>query len=358
MIRSTALLAGALLLVTACGDDSSNGPPPLTAVPTVTATTPANNAQNAVRNVAVTATFSESMDPATINTTTFTLHAGVTVVPGTVTLVGTTATFVSTAMLSADTEYTATITTGAEDMQGDVLAAARIWTFTTVATSLTGPAEVNLGTAGNYAILAKSGISTTGVTSIVGSIALSPAAATFITGFALSAPATTFSTSSIVTGQVFASNYDTPTPAALTTAVLDMQTAYTNAAGRTLPDFVELGAGNISGMTLVPGLYKWGTGVTIPIAVTLTGGANDVWIFQVGEDLSVGNGAIITLAGGAQAENVFWQVAGATTIGTTAAFKGIILSQTLISMNTGATIVGRTLAQTAVTLNAATVTSP
>jgi Ice-binding-like len=137
-----------------------------------------------------------------------------------------------------------------------------------------------------------------------------------------------------------------------------MQAAYTDAAGRTLPDFTELGAGNIDGLTLIPGLYKWGTGVSIPNGVTLTGGANDVWIFQIAQDLTVGNGAIVTLSGGAQAKNVFWQVAGQATLGTTSDVKGIILSQTLIGFNTGATILGRALAQTAVTLNATAVTNP
>jgi len=167
-----------------------------------------------------------------------------------------------------------------------------------------------------------------------------------------------FSTAALVTGQVFAADYNPPTPANLTTAVLDMQTAYTDAAGRVLPDFTELGAGNIQGMNLVPGLYKWGTNLTIPSAVTLTGGANDVWIFQIAGNLVVSNGAIMTLAGGAQAKNVFWQVAGAATLGTTANFKGIILSQTLISMNTGTIMLGRALAQTAVTLNATQITNP
>ena len=221
-----------------------------------------------------------------------------------------------------------------------------------------GPAPVNLGTAGNFVILAKSGISTTGVTSVVGDIGVSPAAASSITGFALSSPPTSFTTSGQVTGKVYASDYNVPTPASLTAAVLDMQTAYTNAAGRTSPNFTELGAGNINGLTLVPGLYKWGTGVSIPSAVTLSGGANDVWIFQIAQNLSVGNGAIVTLSGGAQAKNVFWQVAGAATIGTTANFKGIILCQTLISMNTGATMKGRALAQTAVTLDATAITQP
>ena len=221
-----------------------------------------------------------------------------------------------------------------------------------------GPRAVNLGTAGDYVILAKSGVSTTGVTAVVGDIGLSPAAATYVTGFALSTPATTFTTSAQVTGKVWASNYAVPTPANLTTAILNMQTAYTDAAGRTSPTATELGAGNIQGMTLVPGLYKWGTGLSIPSAVTLSGGANDVWIFQIAQNLTVGNGAIVTLSGGAQAKNVFWQVAGQATLGTTSDFKGIILSKTLIAFNTGAKITGRALAQTAVTLNATAITNP
>ncbi len=133
-----------------------------------------------------------------------------------------------------------------------------------------------------------------------------------------------FSTSSLVTGKVYAADYTPPTPDTMTTAVLDMQTAYSDAAGRTLNDFTEIGAGNIGGMTLSSGLYKWGTGVTIPpCGVTLSGGANDVWIFQIAQDLTVDNSAKVTLSGGAQAKNTFWQVAGKTTIGTTSDFKGI-----------------------------------
>ena len=223
-----------------------------------------------------------------------------------------------------------------------------------------GPAPVGLGTAGNFVLLSKSGISTTGTSAVVGDIGVSPAAASSITGFGLIADSTnTFSTSSLVTGKVYAANYTPPTPANMTTAVSDMQTAFTDAAGRATPDFTELYAGNISGMTLVPGLYKWGTGVLITSAgVTLTGGANDVWIFQIAQNLTVNNSAIVTLSGGAQAKNVFWQVAGQATIGTGAKFKGNILSQTLISFNTGAELVGRALAQTAVTLNATSVTKP
>jgi len=229
----------------------------------------------------------------------------------------------------------------------------------TVAVTL-GPAPVNLGTAGNFVILAKTGVSTTGTTAVVGDIGLSPAAASYITGFGLIADSTnTFSTSSLVTGKVYAADYTPPTPSNMTTAVSDMETAFTDAAGRALPDFTELYAGDISGRTLVPGLYKWGTGVLITNAgVTLSGGPNDVWIFQIAQDLTVSNSAIVTLSGGAQAKNIFWQVSGQATLGTAADFKGIILSQTLISLNTGAVMIGRALAQSAVTLNATAITAP
>ncbi len=222
-----------------------------------------------------------------------------------------------------------------------------------------GPAAVNIGSAANFAALAKTGISTTGTTSIVGDIGVSPAAASYITGFALSAPPTTFSTSPLVTGKVYAADYDPPTPSNMTTAVLDMQNAYTDAAGRTLPTATELGAGNISGMTLAPGLYKWGTGLLIDnTGVTLSGSADDVWIFQIAETLTVSSGAIVTLSGGAQVKNIFWQVAGQTTLGTTSQFKGNILDQTAIVMNTGARLDGRALAQTEITLDANTVIIP
>lgn len=218
------------------------------------------------------------------------------------------------------------------------------------------PATVNLGSAGNFTILAKTGISTTGATSVIGDIGISPAEATYITGFGLILPASSaFSTSSLVTGKIYAPSYAYPTPTNLTTAVLDMQTAYTDAMGRA-PGFTELGAGNIGGLTLVPGVYKWGTGVKISTDVTLSGSANDVWIFQISQNLNVSSATKIILSGGAQASNIFWVVAGQTTIGTTAVFKGNILDQTAIVLNTGATLNGRALAQTAVTLDSNLVT--
>jgi ice-binding like protein len=233
-----------------------------------------------------------------------------------------------------------------------------VFIFATGATAA-GPTPVNLGTAGGFVILTKTGVTTTGTTAIVGDMGVSPIVATSMTGFGLIADSTnTFSTSSLVTGKIYAADYAPPTPAKMTTAISDMETAFTDAAGRKTPNFTELGGGDISGKTLLPGLYKWGTGVLITNGVTLAGGPNDVWIFQIAGDLTVSNSAKVNLIGGAQAKNIFWQVSGQATLGTTADVKGIILSQTLISMNTGAKLSGRALAQTAVTLIANTITAP
>ncbi|HEX9705739.1 MAG TPA: ice-binding family protein [Gemmatimonadales bacterium] len=219
-----------------------------------------------------------------------------------------------------------------------------------------GPAPVVLGTAGTYVILAKSGISNVPTSAITGNLGLSPAAASFITGFALTLPAGgTASTSAQVTGSVYASDYAAPTPANLTTAVSNMQTAYTDAAGRPTPDHTELAAGNIGGLTLPAGLYKWTNTVTIPTNVTLTGGANDTWIFQIAGGLTQASAARVILTGGALARNVVWQVAGVVDIGTTAHLEGRVLSQTAITLRTGASANGRLLAQTAVTLAGNTV---
>ena len=214
-----------------------------------------------------------------------------------------------------------------------------------------GPAPVVLGAAGTYAILAKEGTSNVPTSTIIGNIGLSPAAATFITGFALDLTAgAAFATSAQVTGNVYAPGYAAPTPANLTTAVGAMEAAYTDAAGRPLPDHTELASGNIGGLTLPAGLYKWTNTVTIPGDVTLDGGANDVWIFQIAGGITQASAARVVLTGGALARNVFWQVAGVVAIGTTAHMQGVVLSQTAITMGTGASANGRLLAQTAVTL--------
>ena len=212
---------------------------------------------------------------------------------------------------------------------------------------------VYLGLAGEFVILSKSGITNVYKSSITGDIGTSP-----ITGAAIHL------TCAEVTGNIYAVDAAGPLPCAitnatrLTTSVSDMQTAYTDAAGRSNPDFVNLGAGNIGGTTLTPGLYTWTSAVVIPTDVTISGGPNDVWIFQVAGTLTMSSAVNFTLAGGAQAKNIYWQTAGAVTFGTTSHFEGNILSATGINLQTGATINGRLLAQTAVTLQMNSVTMP
>lgn len=230
-----------------------------------------------------------------------------------------------------------------------------------IGTMPTGPAAINLGSAGDFSILTKSGISTTGITSVSGDIGVSPAAATAITGFGLIMDTNNQSAHTpIVTGKVYAADFAAPTPAKMTTAVKDMETAFTTANGLTTPaPIVGLYAGDISGRILPPGLYKWATGVLITNAgVTLAGGPNDTWVLQIAQDLTVNSSAIVHLIGGAQAKNITWVVSGQATLGTNADFSGTILSKTLISLNTGAVVTGKLLAQTAVTLNASTVKKP
>lgn len=220
------------------------------------------------------------------------------------------------------------------------------------------PLAVDLGTAEDYVVLAKSAISTVPISVITGDVGVSPAAASYITGFSLTVDSTdAFSTSAQVTGRVYAADYTSPTPSKMTTAVRDMELAFTDAAGRA-PDVTELGAGNIGGMTLNPGVYKWGTGLLIPTDITLRGDRNGVWIFQIAQDLTMSSAARIVLAGGALAQNVFWQIDGQVELGTTAHFEGVVLTQTSVTLGTGASLNGRLLAQTAVALDGNTLVEP
>jgi hypothetical protein len=212
---------------------------------------------------------------------------------------------------------------------------------------------LDLGLAGEFAILSQSGVTDVYPSFITGDVGSSP-----ITGAAI------LVTCAEVEGTIYSVNAAGPLPCVvnsatrLTTAVGDMGTAYTDAAGRSNPDHLELGAGNIGGFTLTPGLYKWTSPLIIPADITISGGPEDVWIFQISQTLIMSSAVRITLSGGAQAKNIFWQVAGAVTLGTTSHFEGIILGKTGINMLTGATSNGRMLAQTAVVLQMATITQP
>ena len=212
---------------------------------------------------------------------------------------------------------------------------------------------VNLGVSGDFAILSKTGITDVYKSAVTGDVGSSP-----ITGAAILLKCEE------VTGTIYTVDAAGPLPCRLTnatrltTAIGDMQTAYTDAAGRLNPDFLNLGAGNIGGKTLTPGLYKWTSAVKIPTDITISGGPDDVWIFQISGTLNMSSAVRITLADGAQAKNIYWQITDSVTLGTTSHFEGNILGQTAINLQTGASINGRLLAQTAVTLQMNAVTQP
>ena len=379
----TFLLAG---MLSGCGGGSADSASPSPSAklsaqaglgnpgsPTVLSTSPSNGAtyvptstnssNNIVTGTVASVTFSQPMNPATINSLlpgtlqTLTLQSSTGInVPGTVAMdaTNTVASFTpSASALTPNTSYTATLSTAAQSAAGTALANPVIWSFTTNAIASTAQAPVSLGTAGTFAILSKSGITDVYASAIVGDVGTSP-----ITGAAL------LLTCGEVTGKIYVVDAAGPLPCAiddattLTAAVGDMGTAYLDAKGRTSPNFTELGAGEIGGMTLAPGLYKWGTDLMISTDVTLSGGPNDVWIFQVAGKLNEANAKRVTLAGGALAKNIFWQVANSVSIGTTAHFEGVVLGKTLVAVDTGASANGRLFAQTAVTLQMNAITQP
>jgi len=205
-----------------------------------------------------------------------------------------------------------------------------------------GPAPVNLGSTAHFAILAGAAITTTGGGLINGDVGASP-----IAGSAIGIPAAQ------VVGTIYEVDASGPAgavvaPALLTAAKGDLTTAYNDAAGRSpAPSgpFLNPGNGNIGGLTLGPGLYKFtGTASITGANVTLSGGPDDVWIFQIAADLEEGSSAQVILAGGAQARNIFWQVGTSVTIGTSAVFQGTLLAYQAVTMNTSSSMTGRLLA--------------
>ncbi len=223
-------------------------------------------------------------------------------------------------------------------------------------------ATINLGTAGNYAILAGSQISNIPPSVITGAIGISPAAGSLITGFSLSyTVGSSFATSAQIRGNVYASDYASPTPAALTVAKGDLTVAYNTAAGRTSTDIVLL-AGNLGGLTLTPGLYKSSGSLEISsgdLTFDAKGNSNAVFVIQIATTLTTSSGRKVILKNGAQASRIFWQVGTSASLGTTSVMKGTILADQSITLGTGASVEGRLLARiAAVTLASSTVVKP
>ncbi|KAJ7199767.1 antifreeze protein [Mycena pura] len=222
-----------------------------------------------------------------------------------------------------------------------------------------GPAAVNLRTAANYAILAKSGVTSVPLSVIIWrNVGVSPISSTGLIGFSVTIDSTgQFSTSAQVVGHLFAASYAPPTPSTLTVAIGDLGTAITDATGRVNPNFTNLASGTIGGLILAPGLYNWASGVSVGSDVTILGTATDTWIFQISGTLSVAAGRKVVLAGGALASNIVWVVSGSVTVGNDSHLEGVVLGKTSISLLAGATANSRLLAQTNVMLQQATVVS-
>jgi hypothetical protein len=239
--------------------------------------------------------------------------------------------------------------------------------------------EVILGTAANYVILTKAGISTVPGSAITGNIAVSPAAATYMTGFSFTAHSSgRYSTSTQIVGKAFAADNATPIPSHLTVAVGEMETAYTNAAGRTNADArrKNVGGGNLgvedednefccggTNAPLTPGVYTFGSDVTIKESITFEGtgegedeGETDVFIIQMTGNLKQIKNTEVILKNGALAKNIFWQVAGTVTVEEGAHMTGILLAKTAVLFKTSSSLDGRVLAQTACDLQMATIT--
>lgn len=316
-----------LVAMAGCSSDNPTVPGVDTVAPTVSSTNPVNGATGVA---IITALFSEAMNASTITTATFTVSGpGATPVTGTVAYNASThiARFTPTSALVANTAYTATITTGAEDLAGNALASPYVWSFTTSATS-SNQAPVALGGAGPFAVLAGSTVTNTGATALTGDLGVSPGSA--VTGFP---PGT-------LTGTKHVAN---PTSAQ---AKVDLTTAYNDAAGRTLAPVTV--AGNLGGLTLPPGLYKSTSSLMVSsgdLTLDAQGNPNAVFIFQIASTLTTTSGRAVILSGGAKASNVFWQVGSSATLGTTSAFKGTIMADQAITLKTGARLDGRALAR-------------
>ena len=205
-----------------------------------------------------------------------------------------------------------------------------------------GPQIIDLGLAGSFAILAGADITTTGGGSVEGNVGASP-----ISGSAIGV------TGPQVNGTIYAVDDSGPAGSVhdsvlLNTAKGDMMAAYKAAAERTpVPagSYLNPGAGNIGGMNLIAGLYKFtGTASIVGADLTLTGTAEDVWIFQIAADLQVGSGIQVFLAGGARADHIFWQVGTSAVLETFSVFKGTIIADQSITLRTSSVMEGRALA--------------
>ena len=314
------------------------GSGPDSSAPTVTLESPASGASSVSTTAAVNATFSKAMDPSTLTLTTFTLTGpGPTSIAGKITYYATNriATFTPESALATSTLYTATVTTGAQDLEGNAVATSVSWSFTTGSTA--GLSAINLGAGSGFEIFAEAAITNTGSNVINGDLGLTPNTLTSVTGFP----------PGIVNGTIY-----TDGDAQASAALFSLSAAYLDASPATLPGATVI-AENLAGLTKDPGLYT-----SLATTFEITGGnltldaqgdPNAVWIFQMpstGAGLTLTNPTCdVILANGAQAANIFWWTPGSVTIGGGCAMVGNILAGTSITFaSTGAMLNGRALA--------------
>jgi len=217
---------------------------------------------------------------------------------------------------------------------------------------------IDLLSAQYFTILGTTGVSSLGV-DITGNVGTNTADA--LTGFdPLSMDSSgEFSTSTQVDGKLYMPTYASPTPSLLNTAVTDSGTAYTQGSLLVPPTATELHDGILGGQTLVGGVYKWSTVLSITSSITLVGDASEVWVFQVAGGISIDPSVTIILAGEARPEHIFWLSASTVTIGANSQFQGIIIASTSIAVGAGVVIDGRLYAQTRVDLGAgSTISTP
>ncbi|MDO8528052.1 MAG: Ig-like domain-containing protein [Deltaproteobacteria bacterium] len=335
--------------------------------PTVSSTNPADADVSVALNKTISATFSESMNAATITTANYTLAGpGAVPVTGTVDYVLATniVTFTPASNLAPSTLFTATISTGAKDLAGNALASNKVWTFTsgTEAAQTVAQTVVPLGSSSTFAILASAAITSIPTSSVIGDIGLTPDAGSNLTGL----------TCSEITGTVYVTSAGGSTLACQTisasildTAKTDAATAFTNArdAVRGTPASIS---GNLNGLTLYPGLYESGTSLEISAGGILyldaQGDADAIFVIRSETSITTLSTSQIVLTKGAKANNVYWTAGSAVTLGANSIMKGTFIAGTALTLQTGANLEGRALNQgasaAAISLDASTITVP
>ncbi len=339
-------------------------------IPTIISTDPANTGTGVALNKKITATFSEVMDPLTINSTTFLLNQGATMISGTVTYAGTTATFSPSANLLPNTVYSATVTSGAKNTAGNALASNYGWSFTTTGT-LTPPPSI-LGSAAMFGVFGgNAGITNQGLFTVInnGSIGTT-AASTLITGFHDGTTGDVYTETPLNVGLVTGRIYTAPPApgtatsfAVATQGLLDANAAYNAISPASKPGGTDPGAGELGGLTLAPGVYKSASGTfkitNGDLTLDAMGDPNAEWFFQTASGLTVGvagpaGARNVKLINGAQAKNVYWYVGSAATINSAGGgvMTGNIIASAGVTFSTAGNAVQTVLNGRALSLNA------